>query len=329
MRGGLSHNRIQLLTGAAFCCAALVLLQLLASLGLFTAPPAATATPTPAPETEQPVVAFLGSAQDYLCAPLYGALEELCGQKGWRLISYDCKGYAVNQTGQAEDFLRTETADVAVIWPVLEQEELDRQVKALAACCPVVTVGRQPGGAAARQTAAHVGLEEKERLHTLAQYLKGELKKGQGALLLTERPVGNTEARYKTAFAADQIEILGNNYTWDNAFYARRYLITALDDIEEVGAVVCTSRHGTVGTWNTLQEKDLRDNVRIVSLFYEPAMADDLALGELDAAVAVDPKEMGDALAELLPEVLQGKRPGTKPLTPILLTPENLEETGF
>lgn len=317
---------MKILTGAAFLCVALVLLRLFASLDLFARQ---TEAVSPSPAAEKQTVVFLGSSADPLCEPLFSDLETLCTQQGWRLISYDCKGRAAGQKGQIEDFLRTEAADAAVLWPVLEGEELDGQIKALAGQCPVVTVGQRPGTAAARLTASHVGADGTEQLRTLAGYLKKNVAKGQGVLLLTDLPDEDAEERIRRVFSVEQVDILGNNYTWGGAVYAERYLKTALDEVENVGAVVCVSRAGTAGTWNTLQEKDLRDRVKIVSLSYEPAMADDLALGELDAAVTVSPKETAECLAELLPKALKGENPAPKALTPVLLTPESAGETEF
>lgn len=317
---------MKILTGAAFLCVALVLLRLVASLDLFAPQTEAVAS---SPAAEKQTVVFLGSSADPLCEPLFSDLEGLCTERGWRLISYDSKGRAAGQKGQIEDFLRTEAADAAVLWPVLEGEELDGQIKALAERCPVVTVGQRPGTAAARLTGSHVGADETEQLRTLAGYLKKNMEKGQGALLLTDLPDEDAEERIRRVFSVERVDILGNNYTWGGAVYAERYLKTALDEVENVGAVVCVSRAGTMGTWNTLQEKGLRDKVKIVSLFYEPAMADDLALGELDAAVTVSPKETAKCLAELLPKVLKGEKTAPKALTPVLLTPENVDEAEF
>lgn len=315
------------LTGAAFLCVALVLLRLFAALDLFAPPAPAGASPAPAEKKQ--TVAFLGSSADPLCAPLFGELKELCVQRGWRLVSYDCKGRSAGQKGQIEDLLRQETVDAAVVWPVLEGEEADAPLKALAAKCPVVTAGQRPSPSVAKTTASHVGADETEQLRALAEYLKENMERGQGALLLTDLPDEDAEERIKRVFSTQGVDILDNNYTWTGAVYAQRYLTTALDEIENVGAVVCVSRAGTEGAWNTLQEKNLRDKVKIVSLVYEPAMADDLALGALDAAATVSPKETAKRLAELLPKALKGERPAPKTLTPVLLTPENVAEAEF
>lgn len=324
MRRGLS-TKLSVLTGAAFCCAALVLLRLLAAPGLFSPSEPRAAAPAPTPPAETAAVVFFGSAQDPLCGPLYGALEEACSKEGWRLVSYDCKGNAAAQAGQVEDFLRTGTADGAVLFSLCERKELDGQVKALAAQCPVVTVGKEPGTGAARLTAAHIGEESGARSRALAEYLRRQLGRGQGALLLTDVPDEDAERQYRKAFAAEKVDILDSNYTWGGAVYARRYLDTALEEVEHVGAVVCTSREGTAGTWRALQEKELRGEVKIASLFYEPAMADDLALGELDAAVTVSSEEAAELLTAVLPRVLRGETPGEQTLTPVVLTPETID----
>ena len=49
-------------------------------------------------------------------------LADLCAQQGWRLIQYDCGGKPDVQEGQVADFLSNETADVAVLYAVGEQE---------------------------------------------------------------------------------------------------------------------------------------------------------------------------------------------------------------
>lgn len=312
------------MTRAAFVCAALVLTLLV--LGMFLAPLFAPAAPGPVPTETKPAaeasVALLGSGSDPLCAPLYPALEELCRARNWRLVTYDCKGSAVSQKGQMEDFLRTETADVAVVFSLLEQEELDRQVKALSAKCAVVTVGQ----GAKRGAAAHVGGEETEKLAAVSAWLKENLKGDREVLLLTDGPDEDAERRYDQALSRENVTILDKNYTWGGAFYAQRYLNTALESFPQAKAVLCTSRHGTQGAAAALAEKHLRDKVKIVALDYDPAMADDLALGELDAAAALSPKEAAEWVAELLPKVLNKEKVEEKSLTYHILTPENVDE---
>lgn len=335
MRGPDQTKNRASLTRAAFCCAALVLALLLLQPMFSVIIHGKTelgGTEEPAGPKEEAVrIVFLGDGSDPFCAPLYPVLEELCAEEGWRLVSYDCRGGEISQKGQIEDFLRTETADLAVIYPVLEPSERNTQIKALAAKCPVVTVGNRPGVTAERYVAAHVGGEEGERLETLCGYLKKNKKESEGVLLLMDYVDEAAEGRYQRGFSKENVEILGKNYTWGAPFYAERYLTTALDDIPAVGGVVCVSRHGTQGTLDTLRKKGMREDVKIAALFYEPAMADDLALGELDAAVAFSPKEAGERLEELLPKVLKKETVKEQPLTPVLLTPENINkvELGY
>lgn len=307
-------------------CAALVFaLALLWALG-------AALSPRPEPPAEPPspaavdgrVVAWFGSSTDPFCAPLFDAMEKTCRANGWRLISYDCKGRAV---GQIEDFLRTEQADAAVVYSVMEEDELDTQTKALAAVCPVVTVGRKAGASARRYVTVHIGGEDAQRVSLLGEYLAERVEAEQGALLITSSPDKPTEQAYIRGFSEKNVTILDNNYDWDGARFAVRYLNTALETYPGVGAVVCTNRFGTTGTSTALKEWKMRDAVEIVSLFYDPAMADDLALGELDAAVAFAPKEAAEKLDEVLPAVVAGKETEDQTLTPVLLTPENVDET--
>lgn len=281
---------------------------------------------TPSPAAEEKVVAWFGSSSDPFCAPLFDAMEEVCRANGWRLLSYDCKGRAVGQKGQIEDFLRTEQADAAVLYSVMEEDELDQQVKALAAACPVVTVGRRAGTIAGRYVAAHIGGEERRRTQTLAEYL-AENGRGKTALLMTEVPDEKMEREMMDGLSAGNVSVLDHNYTWGGQVYAERYMNTALDTFSEVEAVVCISSHGAAGAQAVLTERGLRDRAKIVSLRYDPAMADDLALGVLDAAVAFAPREAGERLAETLPHLLDGKETEDQTLTPVLLTPENVDET--
>lgn len=332
MRGRPDNKNTERFTRAAFLCAALVLvlllLQPLTNAIVAYARPASAPAPSPSVAPETQVVVFFGAASDPFCAPFYSALEELCGSQGWRLVSYDCRGYAVNQTGQIEDFLRTGTADVAVLYSVLEQDDLHTQVKALHKVCPVITVGQEVEPVAKRYVNAHVGTDETERLRTLADYFKDNLKRNKGVLLLCDVPDAAAERLYEQTLSKEKITVLGKNYSWGDAVYAQRYL-NSVDSFYDVGGIMCTSRHGTVGTATTLGEKKLRDRIKIASLYYEPAMADDLALGDLDAAVAVAPKEAFDVLAELLPKVVKGETIEEKTLTPILLTPENMDEVDL
>lgn len=333
MSGRPDNKNRERFTRAAFLCAALVLtlllLQPLTAAIVASTRPASTPAPSPsvAPETTR-TVAFFGAASDPFCAPLYAGLEELCGSQGWRLVSYDCRGYAVNQTGQIEDFLRTGTADVVVLYSVLEQDDLNDQVKELHKVCPVITVGQEVGHTAKRYVAAHVGVDETERVRTLADYFKDDLKRDKGILLLCDVPDAAAERLYEQTLSKEKVKVLGKNYSWGDAVYAQRYL-NSVDSFYDVGGILCTSRHGTAGAAITLEEKKLRDRIKITALSYEPAMADDLALGGLDAAVAVAPREAGELLAELLPKVIKGEKIEEKTLTPILVTPENMGEVDL
>lgn len=322
------HNQIKdHFIRAAFLCAALVLLTfLLPPLDQPTAP-----TPAPSPSSGPPatVVAFFGDGSDPLCAPLYAALRDLAKERGWRLISYDCKGSADNQLGQLQDFLRHETANGAVVYSRLDREELDRQVEALYdATGHVVTIGQQAGSSAGRYVSAHLA-SGGESLNAAAAYFQKALRGNEGVLLLSDLPDPDWEAACTNAFEAQGIAILDHGYTWTGEAYAQRYLETALEAFPEAKGILCTSRAGTVGAWNTLQEKGLRDRVKLVSLAYDAAVGDDLALGQLDAAVTVSPREAAELLEEVLPSVLEGKRPGVKTLTPVLLTPDSLDQAEF
>lgn len=329
MRGNPHNSNTGSWTRAAFFCAALVLALLLLrplfDVILFPAAPEQP-SPSPAPSPAAPAVAFFGASTDPFCAPLYDGLEELCRTEGWRLLSYDCRGNAKSQKGQMEDFLRTETADIAVVYSVLEQSELNVQVKALRGTCPVVTVGSQAGALGKRYVAAHVGGAETGRTAALCEYFKTQRRGTWEVLLLADLPDEAAEELYRREFSKENVTILDKNYTWGEKFYAERYLKTGLDSFPQADAIVCTSRHSTAGALSSLRERDLRGAMAIVSLFYDPAMADSLALGDLDAAVALAPKEALERLTELLPKVLKQEKIEEKSLTYHILTPENVDE---
>lgn len=329
MSGDLNNKNTEFITRAAFLCVALVLLVFILRPGMtmLTTPsdPQPTPSPPPSDPPSTPVLTLFGASSDPFCAPLYPALEDLCTSQGWRLVSYDCRGYATTQKGQIKDFIRTESADIVVLYSVLEQDELDEQAAALYKLCPVITVGQKVGTAAERFVSGHVGADETERISAITDYLEENIKGNGGVHILFDFPDEDYETLCAETFSQENIPVLGKNYTWDNAFYAERYLETALDEFPDTQAVVCTSRHGTAGTLDTLREKDLRDQVKIVSFNFEPAMTEEIALGGLDAAVAVSPNEAGELLEEILPKVLKGERPGTKNLTLYTLTSENVD----
>lgn len=330
MRAGRHNWNTETLTRAALLCAALVfLLAVLAPAFVQVLFPKQAPLPQnidrPAPAAS---VVLLGSGSDPLCAALYPALEDFCAGQNWRLVTYDCKGDPVSQKGQIEDFLRTETGDIAVVFSVLEQQELDEKAADLAAQCAVVTVGQGVSASRRGYVAAHVGADEEAGLRALAKYVKERMERGQGALLLTEGPDEAAEERCRRAFSREKVEVLDNNYTWGGAVYARRYLSTALENFPETAAILCDSRHGVQGAARALEEQGLRDRVRIVALTYAPGMEDDLAVGDLDAAVAVSAKEAAEKLTQALPKVLKKEPVEEILLTPTLLTVETADGTG-
>lgn len=326
MRAGL-HNQIKdHLTRAAFLCAALVLLTFL--LPPLDRPPAPSPAPSPSSGPSATVVAFFGDSGDPLCAPLYSALRDFAKERSWRLISYDCKGSADSQLGQLQDFLRHETADGAVVYSRLDQEELDRQVEALYKTGPVVTIGQQAGSSAGRYVSAHIA-SGGESLNAAAAYFQKALRGEAGILLLSDLPDPDWEAACTNTFEDQGIAILDHGYTWTGEAYAQRYLETALEAFPDTAGILCTSRAGIEGSYKTLKDKGLDGQVLLFSLAFDQALSEDLALGRLDAAVTTSPAEVADLLEELLPQVLDGQRPGVKTLTPVLLTPDSLDQAEF
>lgn len=328
MRGGLSHNQIKAWTRAAFCCAALVLLLLVLG-GLSGVQDRSFSTPepvpTPTPRETVGVAAVFGTTDDPFCAAFLSDLEALCEAGGWRLIQYDCVGRANIQQGQVEDFLKNETADVAILYAVGEQEELEARAKALYKRCPVVTVGQGVRHVAKRYVAAHVGAEEDGQIKALCGYFQESRPKVKEVLVLLDLPDEERKARDQ-AFEDGNVAVLDENYTWGDKIYAERYLETGLELFPEADAIVCASRNGTQGALNSLRQKDLRSTVKIAALDYDQSMAEDLALGDLDAAAVLSPKEMAEGVADLLPKVLKKEKIEEKPLTYHVLTPENMDK---
>lgn len=318
------------LTRAAFLCAALVFLlalpRLAGSLLASGETEPGAVSPSDAPSEDTVRAVLFGDASDPFCAPLYPALEELCKRQGWQLIQYDCRGRAAAQQGQLEDFMRNEAADVAVLYPLAESEELTKQVKTLYKCCNVVTVSQQPRTAASRYIAAHVGPAQSGRVDALCDYLDRALPKSKEILLMSDLPDPNVSKEYQQAFSKRDVTVLDENYTWGDKIYAERYLETGLELFPQADAIVCASRHGTQGSLNSLRDKGLRSKMKIVALDYAPEMEEDLILEELDAAVTLLPKDAAEQVTELLPKLLNGEQLEERFLAYHVLTPYNIGE---
>lgn len=330
MSGGPDNKNTERFTRAAFLCAALVLvlllLQPLTAAIVASTRPASTPAPSPSAAPEIHTVAFFGDASDPFCAPLYPALEELCKRQGWQLIQYDCRGRAAAQQGQLDDFMRNEVADVAVLYPLAESEELTKQVKALYKCCNVVTVSQQPRTVASRYIAAHVGPAQSGRVDALCDYLDRALSKSKEVLLISDLPDPDISKEYQQEFSKRDVTVLDENYTWGDKIYAERYLETGLELFPQADAIVCASRHGTRGSLNSLRDKSLRSKIKIVALDYTPEMEEDLILGELDAAVTLLPKDAAEQVTELLPKLLNAEQLEERFLAYHVLTPHNIGE---
>lgn len=295
---------------------------------LDTSPPPSEESPAPTPRESAGVAVVFGTTGDPFGAAFLSQLADLCAQQGWRLIQYDCGGKPDVQEGQVVDFLSNETADVAVLYAVGEQEAAAAQVKALRERCGVITVGRRVAPSARRYVDVHVGGAENGAASALGGYLNESRLKGGEVLLLMDLPDEESGAR-KRAFSAEGVAVLDENYTWGDKIYAERYLETGLDRFHEADAIVCASRHGTRGSLNTLRQRELREKIKILSLTYDPSLDDDLALGDLDAAAALSPKEAAEATVGLLPKVAKGEKVEETVLEYHVLTPENINETDL
>lgn len=332
MSGKPDNRNKEQFTRAAFLCAALVLvlalLHPLFSVIFRSMWPDPTPT-TPPPSSDPPsatVIVLFGSASDPLYTRFAQSFDRLCADNGWRLISYDCRGKATNQKGQIEDFIRKETADIAVLFSVMEQEEQDAQIKELRKKCKIITVGQKAGLVAGRYVAAHISADETERIRIAADYFRDDLKQNEGILQLSDVPDDAAEALYEKVFSQENVTVLGKNYTWTGVVYAERYLNVAFDYYEGIGGIFCTSHFGTEGSLNILRERGLRDQVKIVCLNYEPSMADSIALGGMDAAVAIDYGKGVEILQDTLQKAIKGEEIGDKTLPLLLITAANVDD---
>lgn len=312
---------------------ALLALALTLTLGLALgrwSPREARPSLAPAPTAERPQVtlAFLGSSVDPWCAPLYDAVEELCRERGWGCVSYDCLGRTDSQAGQVEDLLRGGGVQVAVLCPAEGGAELDGWTQALdRAGIRTVTLSARTGAPANGREKAHIGVPEEDLLAAAAECFAEE----PGGVLLVSDVAEDprVDAAYR-AFEEAGVPILEEGRTWGGVELARDYVAQALERHPNAAGVVTCSRTGALGTAQALEEMETT-TLKTLCLTCSPALLEDVAQGRLDMALTPTVTQAAEALAEALPRVVRGETPGLIPLEVQRVTPDNADtlEIGY
>ncbi len=273
---------------------------------LLGAPKAPEVVPAPsAAPDDRPVLAFFGDGTDPWCQEVSDGLDRWADEQGWALIAYDCKGSPTAQKGQVEDLVRTEQADVAVLCPVGDEEQLTDWVETLdGAKVPVIALSRH-SLEGVEAVACRVCPEAGEPYAAIAQWFdRGDL------LLLADLPDDPGVETAREALEDGGGEVLDYGACWGNADYAGDYLDGALERFPGVDGVVAFSRAGALGAKDALGNAD----VPVLCLEYGPAVEEDLALGELDAAVEGSAQSALQVLETCIPKVRSGEAEAFYPL---------------
>lgn len=265
------------------------------------------AAPSPSPHrADRPVLALFGSSSDPWWESVSDGLERWAEDRGWDLIAYDCKGNPTAQQGQVEDLARTERADAAVVYPVGDSGQLAAWAETLdRAKVPVAVLSRRSLGETEHVT-SRVCPEEGEPFAAIA----GWFDRGGELLLLADLPDDPGVETAREALEAKGARVLDYGACWGSEDYAADYLAQALERFPRPDGVVAFSRAGALGAKAALGDRE----VAVLCLEYGPAVAEDLALGRLDAAVEVPAEEALRALEDCIPKVRSGDAEDVYPL---------------
>lgn len=286
-------------------------------------PKEGTPPPSPAvsPQAQSRTLALLGSSADPKCQPVYDALEEWARANGWAFVSYDCHGWAVGQKGQVEDLLAHEGHDVAVLYAVGSQEELDGWAKALHdGGCRVITLGQSVSRDSEGYVDCHIGPDAQALVSAAAK-----LVPGQTALLQVDLPEDPMAEATLAAMGKAGLEVAEYGACWGQSQYAREYLEGALERHPGVDAILCLSREGARGAREALEARGQSGSVSVLCLDCTPGILEDLVLGEVDAAVGVSLGETAGQLTQAIPRVAQGTHLGRVALDVVTATAENAQ----
>lgn len=289
----------------ALCAAAVLAVCCLGLVRLLGAPKAPDVLPAPsAAPAGRPTLAFFGDGTDPWCQEVSDGLDRWADEQGWALIAYDCKGNPTAQKGQVEDLARREKADVAVLYPAGDGEQLAGWVETLSeAKVPVVALSRHSLDGI-ENVACRVCPEEGEPYASVARWSSG------GILLLADLSDDPAVEITREALEDSGLRVLDYGACWGNEDYAADYLTRALERYPQAGGVVAFSRAGALGAKSALGDRD----VPVLCLECGPAVEEDLALGRLDAAVEVSAQSALEALETCIPEVKSGEAEGLYPL---------------
>lgn len=263
--------------------------------------------PSPTAPEPEPTLALLGSSADPKCEPLYDALETWCRSNGWAFISYDCYGWPVSQGGQVEDLLRTERADVALLWPTGSQEELDGWAKALHnADCQVITLNRRVSAGCEAYVDCHLAPDPDALAAAAAEFLATLPNAGREVLLLADLPDDPLVSSTQDALERAGLTVAESSVCWGQSQYAREYLSWALELHPNPGAILSLSSAGIPGAQEALGDQ----SIPILLLNCDPDGLDDPAPDGPDAVLGVSTQETLDKLTRAITSVAQGEDPG-------------------
>ncbi len=265
-------------------CAAVALavcgLGLVRLLGTPKAPPL---TPAPsAARSDRPVLAFFGDGTDPWCAGLSDGLDRWADERGWALITYDCKGNPTARQGQVEDLLRTETARAALLYTPGDGDAAQRELLEKAG---VTVVTLSLWGEADLGPGEGLG-------DAVADYLGTRRE----VLLVADAPEDPRTQAALDALADTALDVVEYGSCWGESGYAKAYLDGALERHPHVGAILCLSRAGTAGADEALEAIGQRDEISVLSL--DPR--EDPASGQADGVLEVSREDVLPALEAAL-----------------------------
>lgn len=261
--------------------------------GLLTSGGAAPrAVPTAsAPPEKAGTLAFFGDSGDPWCRSAMEDLPAWAKEKGWGLITYDCRGNPTIRAGQVEDLLRVERADVAVLCGMNDHADKTDWTEALdRAGLRVITLDAhdvEPDEAVDCALSAAEG----QPYLAAAQWLG----RGASVVLMADLPDDPAVEQAKEVLARQGVTVLDYGACWSTARFAQDYVAMAAERWSGLDGVVAFGRQGALGA-----KAALGDRGKVLCLSWEEAMEADLADRRLDAAVEVSGSGLLDALAQAL-----------------------------
>lgn len=256
-------------------------------------------SPSVPPEEAPVTLASLGALSDPWWERVEGELADFCQKRGWAYTAYDCQGSGETQAAQAAQLARDGTADIAVVCAV-EAEEAGEWVKALAdSGCSVVTLGARVEGAVCGATYDETNLAD-----AAADFLQGS----RGVILLPDVTEDARLESVQSVFSQRGLPVLETGSTWGDVDFGRDYLTAALARWPQADAVVAFSRTGVLAGAEALEG---RKDVKLLCLTCSPALEEEIAEGRLTGALTPSVQDGIEALQTLLPQVAEGKHPGS------------------